>query len=79
VEHGQPILPLVGEQGDDELRTPVGGGTEHGAGAAVGDHGRDSREQPGLRHEALDPHVGWHRPDRRGIDVGPDRGVHIDR
>ena len=78
VDDGQPVLPLVGEERDDELRPTVGRGAEHGAGPTVRDHGRHQREQPGLRHEALDAHVGRDRTERRRIDVRADRGDDVD-
>ena len=58
VVDGDAVLPLVGEQGHDQLRSAVRRGAEHRAGVAVGDDRGGPPEQVGLRDEALDADVG---------------------
>ena len=65
-DDGEPVLPLVGEERDDELRSPVGRRAEHGAGAAVRDHpATRGSNQPAARSARR---ACWRRSDRAPPD-----------
>lgn len=75
---GVGVVPLVGDDGEQQLREALQRSTEHGAGAAVRRHHRCSREQQVLRNEPLDTHVGRHRAHRDRVEGGPDGCHRID-